>query len=68
LEVLSTQLFQRSAVGSQLIIRDLFDAIMSAQRFLQESQRCLLVALLGDEALKHLTFVINASPEVVSLC
>src|SRR6056297_1629700 len=40
---------------------------MLAHCFLKEFQRCLLVPRLRDEALQHLTFVVDGSPEVVPL-
>lgn len=37
---------------------------MALQRLLHEGQRCCLVTGPGDEALQHLDFLVDRSPEV----
>src|SRR3954447_22819850 len=40
---------------------------MAFERLLHELQRCDLVAVLGDEALEDLTFVVDRTPQVAHL-
>src|SRR5215211_1202682 len=40
---------------------------MALQGLLHEPERCSLVPLLGDEALEHLAFMIDGTPQVAHL-
>jgi len=51
----------------QTVGDDRFDLAMPLQRLLQKRQGRSLVPFLGDVALKHLTFVIDCAPKVMSL-
>lgn len=53
------------AVGAQPVGVDRLRGPVALQRFLHEAERRLLVALLGDVALKDLAFVIDRAPEIV---
>ena len=57
----------RSAVGAQVIGDNLFWLTVALHQFLEEFQRCLAVATLGDKVLEDLAFVIYGTPHVMGL-
>ncbi len=57
---------QCSAIGAQLVRDENVRPPMPLHCFLQEFQGCFLVARLGNEAFKHLAFVIDGPPQVVA--
>ncbi len=61
------QFYERSLVGSEAICDDLFGATVPLHQFLEEFQCRLLVSTLRDDGLKHFTFLIDGTPEVVAL-
>ncbi len=60
------QFCERSLVGSEAICDDLFGATVPFHQFLEEFQCRLLVSTLRDDGLKHFTFLIDRTPEVVA--
>ncbi len=57
---------ERSLVGSEAICEDLLGATVPLNQFLEEFQCCSFVSTLRDDGLKHFTFVIDGTPEVVA--
>ena len=60
-------LLQGRLVGSQAVGGDRLRAAMPLHGFLDERQGGPFVALLGDEGLEHLTFVVHRTPEALDL-
>ncbi len=61
----STQAFERRAIGSKPIRHDLFDQPVATERFPEEFHGRFLIPPFRDEALEHLSFVIDGAPEIV---
>lgn len=60
-----TQLLQRCTVRPKTIRHENLRSLMPFHRFLNEFQRSLVIARLGDEAFQHLALVIDHPPKVV---
>ena len=62
-----SQLSHRDGIGSQAVGDDLVRPTVALQRLLHERQSRSFVALLCDEALQDLAFVIDRAPQVMPL-